>query len=296
MTELRMLGLSFLVLAFTAFGNAGAVDKVVYGDDDRLDIFETTNPLFIDIARSTAAMIERSSLTEAGENVVITGETLEQRGICASAKFSQQITAAMCSGFLVGKDLLVTAGHCIKTQADCDAYAWVFDYNLTTPDKSEFSVSKSAVYKCKKVISQTLDRATLNDFSLIRLERAVTDREPLKYRTEGKIATNHPIVVIGHPTGLPTKVAAGANVRSNENGYYFVANLDTFGGNSGSAVFDAQTGSVEGILVRGENDYVYDYQQGCRVPQQCTNEGCRGEDVTRITNVKALIQSALDEE
>ncbi|MBI2522297.1 MAG: trypsin-like peptidase domain-containing protein [Bdellovibrio sp.] len=296
MTELRVFGLSFLLLAFTAFGNAGAVDKVVYGDDDRLDIFETTNPLFLDIARSTAAMIERSSLSDAGENVVISGDTLEQRGICSTAKFAKQITAAMCSGFLVGKDLLVTAGHCVRTQADCDTYAWVFDYNLSSPDKAEFSVAKSSVYRCKKIVSQTLDRATQNDFALIRLERAVTDREPLNYRKEGKIETNHPIVVIGHPTGLPTKVAAGAAVRSNENGYYFVANLDTFGGNSGSAVFDALTGSVEGILVRGENDYVYDYQQGCRVPQQCTNDGCRGEDVTRITNIRALIQTALDEE
>ncbi len=296
MTNLRVLGLCGLVLAFTSFGRAMAVDKVVYGDDDRLDIFETTNPLYVDIARSTAAMIETSSLTTSGDNVVITGETLEQRGICATARFAKQITAAMCSGFLVGKDLLVTAGHCIRTQADCDTYSWVFDYNMTTPDKTEFSVSKSSVYKCKKIVSQTLDRATMNDFSLVRLERAVTDREPLKFRTEGKIETNHPILVIGHPTGLPTKVSAGANVRSNDNDYYFVANLDTFGGNSGSAVFDAVTGAVEGILVRGENDYVYDYQQGCRVPQVCTNDGCRGEDVTRITNIKALIQSALDEE
>ncbi|MEK6626796.1 MAG: serine protease, partial [Bdellovibrionota bacterium] len=244
MTKLRVVGLSFLLLAFTAFGNAGAFDKVVYGEDDRLDIFETTNPLFIDIARSTAAMIERSSLTDSGENVVISGDTLEQRGICASAKFAKQITAAMCSGFLVGKDLLVTAGHCIRTQADCDTYSWVFDYNHATPEKTEFSVPKSSVYRCKKVISQTLDRATMNDFSLIRLERVVTDREPLNYRKEGKIETNHPVVVIGHPTGLPTKVAAGANVRSNDNAYYFVSNLDTFGGNSGSAVFDALTGSV----------------------------------------------------
>jgi len=70
-----------------------------------------------------------------------------------------------------------------------------------------------------------------------------------------------------------------------------VANLDTFGGNSGSAVFNAETGEVEGILVRGENDYVWSDENGsrCRVPQQCTNDACRGEDVTRITNIKTLM-------
>jgi len=286
---LRKIGLGVLTLSLSLAISAN--DKVVYGDDDRLDLFETTNPLHLELAKSTAAMIEASELTSIGENYKITGETLQERGICASAKFAKQITSAMCSGFLVGKDLLVTAGHCVRRQADCDTYAWVFDYGVDSADKAEFTVAKSSVYRCKKIISQTLDRATMDDFALIRLDREVTDRTALKFRKDGKVQDGRPMVVIGHPTGLPTKVAAGAIVRNNANPYYFVSNLDTFGGNSGSAVFDAETGTVEGILVRGENDYVYDYNQGCRVPQQCTNEGCRGEDVTRITNIKALLQS-----
>ncbi|MFN8369647.1 MAG: S46 family peptidase [Bacteriovoracaceae bacterium] len=95
--------------------------------------------------------------------------------------------------------------------------------------------------------------------------------------------------------GLPTKISDGANVRTNNNPKYFVANLDTYGGNSGSAVFNTKTGEVEGILVRGENDYVYDSAQGCRVSNKCTNAGCRGEDVTRITNIKELMSLTADE-
>ncbi len=72
------------------------------------------------------------------------------------------------------------------------------------------------------------------------------------------------LVVIGRPSGLPTKVADGAQVRS-VNDVFLVANLDTYGGNSGSAVFNAVTGVVEGILVRGDTDYVYNAQLGCRV-------------------------------
>ncbi len=94
--------------------------------------------------------------------------------------------------------------------------------------------------------------------------------------------------MIGHPTGIPTKVAGGAFVRDNSNDKFFVANLDTFGGNSGSAVVNSETGVVEGILVRGENDYVT--EGGCSVPQVCTMDGCRGEDVTRITNIKKLMR------
>ena len=37
--------------------------------------------------------------------------------------------------------------------------------------------------------------------------------------------------------------------------YYFTANLDTYRGNSGSPVFNAITHKVEGVLVRGEQDF-----------------------------------------
>jgi V8-like Glu-specific endopeptidase len=86
------------------------------------------------------------------------------------------------------------------------------------------------------------------------------------------------VLVIGHPTGLPTKLADGAVIRSLKE-TYFIANLDTYGGNSGSAVFDANSGLVEGILVRGEQDYVRS-SSGCLASNVCRNDGCRGEDVT----------------
>lgn len=277
-----------LVLSLSA---QAANNKVIYGEDDRLDVFETTDSLHYELAKSTAAMISGSSIKMNGDMAVITGSTLEDRGICATAKFAEQITAANCSGFLVGEDLLVTAGHCIRSQGDCRSYKWVFDFAIksATVDKARVEVEKTSVYGCKEIIEQSLDRSTQDDFALIRLDRKVTDRNVLTVRTEGKVADKTELVVIGHPTGLPTKVADGAIVRSNGNSVYFQSNLDTFGGNSGSAVFDAKTGQVEGILVRGETDYVYDYNQGCRVPKECTNEGCRGEDVTRITNIKKLM-------
>jgi hypothetical protein len=126
-----------------------------------------------------------------------------------------------------------------------------------------------------------------DDYAFIELDRKVTDLEPLKVRTSGKISKGDSVVVIGHPTGLPTKIADGAKVRSIQ-GKFFSANLDTFGGNSGSAVFNAVTHEVEGILVRGETDYVYNSTLGCQVVNVCSNDSCRGEDVTFIKNVEGL--------
>jgi V8-like Glu-specific endopeptidase len=267
--------------------------KVIYGDDDRLDIYAATNELHLELARSTAAMIPNSTVRPTDEGtVVISGSTLQQRGMCPTERFADQVTAANCSGFLVGPDLLVTAGHCIRTRSDCSAYKWVFDFNVPDMDapRARIEVPADSVYSCAQIIQQSLDRSSNDDFALIRLDRAVTDRTPLRVRTEGRVADGTDLVVIGHPTGLPTKIADGAWVRNNSNRVFFTANLDTYGGNSGSAVFDAQTGLVEGILVRGENDYVFDSRQGCRVSNLCPNDGCRGEDVTRITNITALTQ------
>jgi V8-like Glu-specific endopeptidase len=288
--KLRKIYLT-LVLSVSML-SAFASDKVIYGEDDRLDLFEVVDNLHLELAKSTAAMIEGSELTKVGENFQIAGQTLAGRGMCRTERFANQVTTAMCSGFLVAPDILVTAGHCVRTASDCARYKWVFDYGIHESTSTARSVPVSSVYSCKTVINTVLDRSSQDDFAVLKLDRAVTDRRPLEVRTEGKVADRTEIVVIGHPTGLPTKVADGAVVRDNSRPVYFVANLDTYGGNSGSAVFDSKTGVVEGILVRGENDYIYDYNQNCRASNYCTNEGCRGEDVTRITNIKDLMLAA----
>lgn len=276
-----------LILSFNTF--AKDVDKVVYGDDNREDVYASSNTLHKTLAQSTAAMISSSQLefrTE-DDSYLVKGSTLQAEGICASERFSQQLTAANCSGFLVGEQYLVTAGHCIQSMNDCQKYSWAFGYSNETGEQTSHIIPKKDIYKCTAIISRSLDRATQDDFAFVKLDRVVADRAPLKFRTSGKIADRADIVVIGHPTGLPTKIASGAIVRSNSNKYFFQGNLDTFGGNSGSAVFDSVTGQVEGILVRGESDYVY--KNGCMVPKVCTETGCRGEDVTRITNIKELM-------
>jgi V8-like Glu-specific endopeptidase len=287
------LSLCLLALSFSTSVYAGnIVDKVIYGQDDRLDVYEATNTLHKELAASTAAMIPSSSLQfqTADDTYLVKGSSLQSGGICATARFAKQITAANCSGFLVGEQYLVTAGHCIETMSDCNNYSWAFGYSNDTEEKISHVLSKQDVYTCSTIVSRSLDRMTQDDFALIKLDRPVTGRDPLKFRTSGKIADRSDIVVIGHPSGLPTKIASGASVRTNTNNYFFQATLDTFGGNSGSAVFDTVTGLVEGILVRGERDYVY--QGGCMVPKVCLETECRGEDVTRITNIKALMKMA----
>lgn len=275
----------FMILAAVALSaQVLAAPPVIYGEDNRKDVYESSSAL-VELSKSTAAMIDNDKISTANGMATIKGETLESRGICADERFAQQITAANCSGFLVSENVLVTAGHCIKSQSDCDGYKWVFDFKMDSAKQKSIKVETSDVYTCTRIIARTLDQMTKDDYAVIQLDRKV-NRRPLSFRRSGGINVGDGVVVIGHPSGLPTKIADGASVRSRSS-KFFVANLDTYGGNSGSAVFNAKTGEVEGILVRGENDYVQS-ERGCMVSNVCPADGCRGEDVTYITNIKAL--------
>ncbi len=282
---MKYILLTLLVLSI----NANGQNKVIYGNDDRLDLYQVKDAKVVDLARSTAAMIKNYLLEKSdGENIVLVERTLSTIGICQSERFANQMTAARCSGFLVGDDLLMTAGHCMQNIGDCRDNKWVFDYAITSKVKAADTVAMeiplSNMYGCKEIVSQVLNERTGNDYALVRLDRKVVGRTPLKVRSSGKLRKRTPLFVIGHPSGLPTKVAAGAKVRRLKSSY-FTTNLDTFGGNSGSAVFNAKTYEVEGILVRGDTDYVDHRTENCRVVNKCTDRGCRGEDVTRITNI-----------
>lgn len=287
-----VMGVSNLTIA--------ATPKVVYGDDNRVFVEDSPNELYQKLALSTAVQIKSNKikmLDDSGEYYTVNPEQLKDSFInaCEDETFSDVVNAGNCSGFLVGEDLLVTAGHCMRSQYDCNNGVWAFNYESSVLGDGTLLPSED-VYKCKEIINQSLSHRSKNDFALIKLDRVVANREPLKVRTEGRVEIGTELVVIGHPSGLPKIVADGAQVRDDQNDFFFKANLDTFGGNSGSAVFNAKTGVVEGILVRGERDYYMDYEAGCNRVYKCEDGGCRGEDVTRITVIPELAPGMTPEE
>lgn len=274
--------------------------EVIYGDDDRMDLFDQRLPdTWRDLARSTAILIKTEKLeVDPGraDYIKVTSETFgDAMNLCPNEPFREQPTPGYCSGFLVGPDILVTAGHCVSSMSRCQETSFVFDYGYRDPLTDLGTVPAANVYSCSEVIVQEVDRETQSDFAVIRLDRVVEGRAALGFRKNDSISTGTELVVIGHPTGLPTKVAGGATVRrTNPTQPYFVANLDTYGGNSGSAVFNAKTGEVEGILVRGENDFRY--VNGCTTSNICSNDGCRGEDVTKASIFARYVDDAATSE
>ncbi|HTL12246.1 MAG TPA: trypsin-like peptidase domain-containing protein [Bdellovibrionota bacterium] len=253
---------------------------VIYGDDNRKDLSQVSDPFWLERADATVALIKADNITDmgGGRSHIDASSFADSNMLCSSEPFRDQAAAAFCSGFLVAPDTMITAGHCISDQGDCDATRLVFGFSLRNPGAVATNVATSDIYSCASIVhSQSIGDGA--DFAVIKLTRAVTGHQPLTLRREGALAVGDGLTVIGHPAGLPTKIAGGANVRALMNGFVR-ANLDTYGGNSGSAVFNSQTGEVEGVLVRGEQDF--EYKDGCYISKRCASDACRGEDVTKI--------------
>lgn len=282
--------LACLVSSAAFAGFKGDQFKVVYGADDRLDIRDVTDPALVEAARSTAAMIASTKIvTDENGKITLSTENLRTHiNACEGEPFTEQPSSANCSGFLVAPDLVVTAGHCMVSADKCSTYKWVFDYRLDTPGVESVELKSENIYNCTEIVKQVLTEDTLNDYAVVRLDRPVTDRQPLKFRTEGRPALAEKLVVIGHPSGIPTKVAGGAEIKAFQDNF-FTANLDTYGGNSGSAVLNAETLEVEGILVRGNADYNFDFEHMCRSTNYLPDDNATFESVTYITNVLEIM-------
>ena len=146
---------------------------------------------------------------------------------------------------------------------------------------------KSEVYRGVEIVARKYTKSG-TDYALVRLDRPVEGHKPLVLASED--ADKHDTVyVMGHPSGLPIKYAGGAHVLSSW-GFnpYFKANLDTYGGNSGSPVFNADH-EVVGILVRGDTDFISvgDCVRSLVIPK--VSFGGKGEAVTKVSQFRKFV-------
>ena len=258
-----------------------AQQKVIYGTDDRQDVFEVTDPASLNDIESVVSLFSASDVVDNGDetSTLQTQNFRTSQNLCPNERFGEQPIGCFCSGFLVAPDIVATAGHCVNAN-NVTSVRFVFGFRMLDAETAQTRVNNTEIYRGVSIIGRE-EIATGADWALVRIDRAVTDHPLAQIRTEGKVSDAQEVHVIGHPVGLPTKFAGGAAVRDNEPEAFFVANLDTYGGNSGSPVFNSDTHVVEGILVRGETDFAM--SGTCRVSLVCPSTGCRGEDVTRTT-------------
>lgn len=274
--------------------------KGIYGKDDRVDVVNVTNSTIKKLTESTVAFFKASDVDSSGKLTLqpFKSSLHETYQLCNDVKFYNQSIGAFCSGSLIGEDMVMTAGHCVTSAEQCAETKIVFGFGIRQAGgNTPASVPAGEVYSCKSIVTQTLDESTLADYAVIRLDRKVTGHKPLAVES-GAMNKSDKVFVIGHPSGLATKVAANGKVRDDSNPNFYVTNLDTYGGNSGSPVFSQSSFKIIGILVRGGTDYVLKDNSN---PQCITNyvtgeNSGRGEDVTKSSVVVKAVKDALAKE
>jgi hypothetical protein len=248
---------------------------LIYGDDQRRDVYAVDSDLWRDLAlQSTAALIGQDLLQRQRDGTIaVAGPSLgEAANLCADQPFRQQPAAAACSAVLVDDQLLLTAGHC-ATAETCPDQVWVFGYALARPG-GEISLRAGDLYRCRSVPLRTqgVDADGRRwDHAFVVLDRPVAPpRRPARL-TAAPITTGSRVAVIGYPSGLPVKIDRGAEVLDARprTGDYFTMDSDTFEGSSGSGVFD-QEGRVAGVFVRGGFDYENRPDMQCLIARHVT--------------------------
>ncbi|MFB6371910.1 MAG: serine protease [Bradymonadaceae bacterium] len=274
----------------------------IYGEDDRQEYFETERETLRHVGRATATLLYAHNVSSNDDGTVQLPEKKRRDDVpmCPSERFSEQPTPGECSAFLVAPDTIVTAGHCINNQRECDVIEVAFGYRYDeSTDEDVRRLPAEDVYSCDSVIVRKYDPETDRDYGVYRLDRPVEDIEPLTFRTDGKVPDDAHLAAVGHPLGLPLKIAPGGRVVDNAPKRWFRHSMDTFRGNSGSAIVDVETGVVEGIHVRGGEDFVRETHDGetCKTMHRCEevdpeSDKCPGPEATRATQFAAYVPTA----
>lgn len=260
--------------------------RAIYGVDDRREAFEIP-PAARPLSAATVALVQANDLRRVdGQWRLDTSPFRDEYNLCPDEPFADQPLGCFCSGVLVAPDIVATAGHCIDSPADLAKIRFVFGFQMADGTSARLTFADDDVYTGVKLLGRKLT-ADGTDWAVVRLDRTVAGRTPVRLRPSGKIKAGDEVFVIGHPCGLPQKYAPGATVQQNANPTYFAANLDTYGGNSGSPVFSSKTRLLEGLLVRGQTDFVKVGK--CRISQVFPSTGSGGEDVTRTSVWSSLV-------
>ncbi len=156
----------------------------------------------------------------------------------------------LCTGFLVGENVIATAGHCAD-ERNVKALRFVFGYEMKGPNDPVTQVPNADIYNGAEIIGMVYDPMDSGaDWALVKLDRSVTGRDIVTL-SKIDICLGRPVYVLGHPCGLPLKYVPDQPV-TGMNRAFFSAELTVYGGNSGSPVFSSDTHQVVGILVRGD--------------------------------------------
>jgi V8-like Glu-specific endopeptidase len=262
----------------------------LYGENDYLHSVEFKGTPLYQVSHSVGAFFTDNKLVyDAKTNTYKLGSLkLIQRnlGHNGEAKFlhpdepmANDQAQATCSFALVGKNLVLTAGHCIMskdrnfapTQAqfkkpkdiDCSKTKFQFAFNYRQDRVNQdgsINFDKNDVYSCKRVRSFAINWAVMEnthlDYALIELDREVEGRLPLALASD-EVKAGDLIATIGHPSSTTQKINNRGVImqsRTVDRGHY-AAEIDGLPGISGAPVFNLRTGEIIGVFVKAAHPF-----------------------------------------
>ena len=125
--------------------------KAIYGVDDRLDIVNVGDADIQHAADSVAALFHAPDVTSNHDGtsslrVLPFGSVFH---LCQSERYQTQPVGAFCTGFLVGPDLIATAGHCAKA-IDVRDRRCVFGYRMLDDDHAQTRIADARSTRDRK--------------------------------------------------------------------------------------------------------------------------------------------------
>lgn len=229
-------------------------------------------------AESVAMVVERSKLHSLADSLYQLDISTTLGGLyklCPAEPFREQPVIGIGTAFVVGENTMMTAAHVFE--GNLHDYAIIFGFEMARQTGvSEHIIHGRNIFFPMETIGLQHDL----DLLLFQVDRPLNSK-PLLLSAAGNPEKGTPVYMIGHPTGLPKKVALNASVLSAPDPAFFYTTLDSFQGNSGSPVFDLVSNKVIGVLVSGMIDYKWNGT--CNYSAICKPPYCLGEKVIRLT-------------
>lgn len=264
--------------------------KVIYNNDTRQEIaIESPADIMQAIQKRTLAVINNANLftQPSGDILFLPRHYGRAFKLCADERFYDQPSLARCTASVIGKDLILTAGHCIS-ENNCRYTKFIADFVLEENGENPIRTTNEKIFSCKSIIYEN-DNPEL-DVAIVQIDREFP-YSPLSL-AEQPLTTLDEILAIGFPSGLPMKSSGIGPIRK-VSFNMINAELETYGGNSGSPIFKKNSSIIEGILVAGEDDFVLSEKEKCYRSNVCTSSTCSGEDIISSQAIRSILPGIL---
>jgi hypothetical protein len=279
--------------------------SVIYGGDGRTDLYLVNDPRLKRAAQSIALVIDTQRDLKQKENhqLLYFYQNGARHQLCSQERFYHQPVTGHCTAVLIAPDRVLTSKHCVSDLQQCRRTGFVFDYAVNSKSEEEVKnllptinpLNPARISYCQAIISKGSEMVEVNDqnrdFIIVTISPKQLSRPTLPLSAQkAPLSPKQPLALLGHPLGLPLKIAADTKVKIfSSTTPSFIVESDSFEGNSGSALIDLQQGTLVGMLSGGERDFTEKQLPGgerCFASRRCyPGSDCKGEVAIKVDTI-----------